>query len=185
MRLVRCRSARVGAETSTRSPIWWSSGWIRRMGRTMAKRLLPQARAAGYQGSAPNFRRLVAQAKVEWRQGHHRGRRPGVWAPAETLIIDWGVQAGVHVFCAVSAWSRFRFVRFADNEKAAMTFGLLAECFEVLVALCDPARYGPVTDAEIFGSERDGRSRHGGVGVGLLSMVNLPQVVPVVPADHR
>jgi transposase len=101
-------------------------------GRVTAKRLLPQARAAGYQGSARNFRRLVAQAKVEWRQGHHRGRRPGVWSPGETLIIDWGAQAGVHVFCAVSAWSRFRFVRFATEEKAATTFGLLAECFEAL-----------------------------------------------------
>jgi hypothetical protein len=101
-------------------------------GRISAKRLLPQARAAGYAGSARNFRRLVAQAKAEWRQGHHRGRRPGVWAPGETLIIDWGVQAGLHVFCAVLAWSRFRFVRFAANQKAATTFGLLAECFEQL-----------------------------------------------------
>jgi hypothetical protein len=46
------------------------------------------------------------------------------------LIIDWGVEAGLHVFCAVLAWSRFRFVRFAADEKAATTFGLLAECFE-------------------------------------------------------
>ena len=101
-------------------------------GRISAKRLLPQARAAGYAGSARNFRRLVAQAKAEWRRGHHRGRRPGVWAPGETLIIDWGVEAGLHVFCAVLAWSRFRFVRFAADEKAATTFALLAECFEIL-----------------------------------------------------
>ena len=101
-------------------------------GRISAKRLLPQARAAGYSGSARNFRRLVASAKAEWRQGHHRGRRPGVWAPGETLIIDWGVEAGLHVFCAVLAWSRFRFVRFAADEKAATTFALLAECFETL-----------------------------------------------------
>ena len=101
-------------------------------GRISAKRLLPQARAAGYAGSARNFRRLVASAKAEWRQGQHRGRRPGVWAPAETLLIDWGVQAGVHVFCAVLAWSRFRFVRFAADEKAATTLALLAECFETL-----------------------------------------------------
>ena len=101
-------------------------------GRISAKRLLPQAWAAGYAGSSRNFRRLVAQAKAEWRQGHHRGRRPGVWAPGEMLIIDWGVQAGLHVFCAVSAWSRFRFVRFAADEKAATTFALLAECFETL-----------------------------------------------------
>jgi transposase len=101
-------------------------------GRISAKRLLPQARAAGYIGSARNFRRLVAQAKAEWRQDHHRGRRPGVWPPAETLIIDWGVEDGMHVFCAVLAWSRFRFVRFGADEKAATTFGLLAECFEQL-----------------------------------------------------
>lgn len=48
-------------------------------GRVSAKRLLPKARAAGYAGSARNFRRLVASAKAEWRRGHHRGRRPGVW----------------------------------------------------------------------------------------------------------
>ena len=101
-------------------------------GRISAKRLLPQAQAAGYVGSARNFRRLVAQVKAEWRQGHHRGRRPGVWAPGETLIIDWGVQGGLHVFCAVLAWSRVRFVRFAADQKAATTFGLLAECFETL-----------------------------------------------------
>ena len=48
------------------------------------------------------------------------------------MIIDWGVLGGVHVFCAVLAWSRFRFVRFAADEKASTTLGLLAECFEVL-----------------------------------------------------
>jgi hypothetical protein len=101
-------------------------------GRISAKRLLPQARSAGFAGSARNFRRLVAEVKAEWRRGHHRGRRPGVWAPGETLIIDWGVEAGLHVFCAVLAWSRFRFVRFAADEKAATTFALLAECFETL-----------------------------------------------------
>ena len=83
-------------------------------------------------GSARNFRRLVADAKTAWRQGRPRGRRPGVWAPGETLIIDWGVLDGVHVFCAVLAWSRFRFVRFAADEKAATTLAMLAECFEEL-----------------------------------------------------
>ena len=101
----------------------------RTSGRISAKRLLPQARSAGFAGSARNFRRLVAEVKAEWRRGHHR---PGVWAPGETLIIDWGVEAGLHVFCAVLAWSRFRFVRFAADEKAATTFALLAECFETL-----------------------------------------------------
>jgi transposase len=104
----------------------------RGQGRISAKRLLPAARTAGYEGSPRNFRRLVAEAKQVWRRGHHRGRRPAVWAPGDTLAIDWGVQNGLHVFCAVLAWSRFRFVRFAADEKAATTMALLAECFEVL-----------------------------------------------------
>jgi transposase len=105
---------------------------VKTQGRISAKRLLPVARAAGYVGSPRNFRRLVAEAKQEWRGDHHRGRRPGVWLPGETLIIDWGMLAAVHVFCAVLAWSRYRFIRFADNERASTTFELLAECFEVL-----------------------------------------------------
>jgi transposase len=101
-------------------------------GRISAKRLLPAARTAGYGGSARNFRRLVAEVKAAWRAGHHRGRRPAVWTPGDTLVIDWGSHGRLHVFCAVLAWSRFRFVRFAADEKAATTLGLLAECFEVL-----------------------------------------------------
>ncbi|MGH3928332.1 MAG: IS21 family transposase, partial [Pseudonocardiaceae bacterium] len=101
-------------------------------GRISAKRLLPEAVAAGFVGSARNLRRLVADAKRAWRRDHPRGRRPGVWSPGETLIIDWGVRDGVHVFCAVLAWSRFRFVRFAADERAATTLAMLAECFEVL-----------------------------------------------------
>jgi transposase len=107
-------------------------------GKISAKRLLPAARAAGYAGSDRNFRRLVAQAKSEWRRGQVRvgGRRPAVWSPGEVLAIDWGTEVvvgrKVHVFCAVLAWSRFRFVRFAADEQQATTLGLLAECFEVL-----------------------------------------------------
>lgn len=101
-------------------------------GRISAKRLLPAARAAGFTGSARNFRRLVAGAKVEWRREDHRGRRPAVWAPGEYLVIDWGVLGGVKVFCAVLAWSRVRFVRFAADEQATTTMAMLAECFEVI-----------------------------------------------------
>lgn len=101
-------------------------------GRISAKRLLPEARAAGYEGSARNFRRLVAQTKDEWRRDHHRGRRPAVWSPGEHLVIDWGVLAGLHVFCAVLAWSRVRFVRFATDERAETTLSMLAECFETI-----------------------------------------------------
>ena len=86
-------------------------------GRISALRLLPKARAAGYVGSDRNFRRLVAAERGEYRQGQAiaRSRRPAVWAPGEHLVIDWGVLIGLHVFCAVLAWSRVRFVRFADN----------------------------------------------------------------------
>ena len=102
------------------------------LGRISAKRLLPAARAAGYAGSDRNFRRLVAEQKAVWRREHHRGRRPAVWSPGEHLVIDWGAEGGLHVFCAVLAWCRFRFVRFAADERAATTLALLAECFEVL-----------------------------------------------------
>ena len=101
-------------------------------GRVSAKRLLPRARAAGYAGSPRNFRRLVAAEKKTFRAERGHPRRPAVWTPGEHLVIDWGVVAGVHVFCAVLAWSRFRFVRFAADEKAATTMGMLAECFEVI-----------------------------------------------------
>jgi hypothetical protein len=101
-------------------------------GRISAKRLLPAAQAAGYGGSARNFRRLVAEQKALWRRDNPRGRRPAVWSPGEHLVIDWGVLGGLHVFCAVLAWSRVRFVRFADNERAETTMGMLAECFEQL-----------------------------------------------------
>ena len=40
------------------------------------------------------------------------------------LVIDWGVEGGLHVFYGVLAWSRFRFVRFAGDEKASTTMRL-------------------------------------------------------------
>ena len=55
-----------------------------------------------------------------------------MWSPGEHLVIDWGALAGLHVFCAVLAWCRVRFVRFAADERAATTLTMLAECFEVL-----------------------------------------------------
>lgn len=99
-----------------------------------AKRLLPEARAVGYAGSARNFRRLVAGEKKSWRADNGRQRRPAVWVPGDTLVIDWGSLpgTGIHVFCAVLAWSRVRFVRFARDETAATTFAMLADCFEAL-----------------------------------------------------
>ena len=55
-------------------------------GRISAKRLLVVARTAGYEGSARNFRRLVADAKAEWRAmitgagGRGCGRRATCWS---------------------------------------------------------------------------------------------------------
>jgi hypothetical protein len=105
---------------------------VRTQGRISAKRLLPAARAAGYAGSPRNLRRLVAAQKQLWRNDNHRGRRPAVWSPGEHLVIDWGSVGGLHVFCAVLAWCRLRFVRFATDERAETTLGMLAQCFEVL-----------------------------------------------------
>lgn len=87
-------------------------------GKITARRLLPAAQEAGYVGSARNFRRLVAEQKALWGKDNHRDRRSAVWSPREHLLIDWGVVGGLHVLCAVLAWCRVRFVRFADNERA-------------------------------------------------------------------
>ena len=103
-------------------------------GRGEAKRLLPVARTAGYAGSDRNFRRLVAEVKRQVRGeiGRHQ-RRPAVWSPGETLVIDWGqLRPGLQVFCAVLAWSRIRFVRVARDQTAATTLAMLAECFDEL-----------------------------------------------------
>ena len=100
-------------------------------GRISAKRLLPAARAAGYAGSPRNFRRLVAAAKQAWRADHHRAG-VAVWSPGEHLVIDWGSEGRLHVFCAVLAWSRVRFVRFAADERSETTLAMLAECVEQL-----------------------------------------------------
>jgi hypothetical protein len=104
----------------------------RTKGRISAKRLLPSAVAAGYMGSARNFRRLVAESKDTWKSKNHRGRRPGVWAPGDMVVFDWGQIGALFVFCAVVAWSRFRFVYFTDNLGAEATMGALAECFETI-----------------------------------------------------
>ena len=56
--------------------------------------------------------------------------RPDLGATAGS--IDWGSVGALHVFCAVLAWSRVRFVRFAGNERSETTLAMLAECFEEL-----------------------------------------------------
>src|SRR5438132_6632985 len=97
-------------------------------GRISAKRLLPIVEAAGYTGSARNFRRAVAEAKASWKQ-QRRTYRPWVPVPGEHLVIDWAEDEGQSIFCAVLAWSRYRFVRFGPDQTRATTLALLAECF--------------------------------------------------------
>ncbi len=55
-----------------------------------------------------------------------------MWSPGDILVIDWGEIGPLFVFCAVSAWSRWRFVYFADNLRAETTLGALAACLEAM-----------------------------------------------------
>ena len=116
----------------------------RTKGRITAKRLLPVAVAAGYGGSARNFRRLVADAKATWRSKNHRGRRPGVWAPGDVVAFDWGEIGPLFVFCAVLAWSRFRFVAFADNLGAEATMAALGRVLRGLRQALRPGCASPL-----------------------------------------
>ena len=100
-------------------------------GRISAKRLLPIVRAAGYTGSARNLRRAVADAKATWKR-QRRTYRPWVPTPGEHLVIDWAAEYGRQIFCAVLAWSRYRWVRIARDQTRQTTLGLLAECFSEL-----------------------------------------------------
>jgi hypothetical protein len=99
-------------------------------GRISAKRL-PVAQAAGYAGSARNFRRAVAEAKAAWKR-QRRVYRPWVPVPGEHLVADWASEARRELFCAVLAWSRYRIVRFAEDQARETTLALRAACFEEL-----------------------------------------------------
>ena len=74
-----------------------------------------------------------------WRNEHHRGRRPAVWSPGEYLVIDWAQAApGLFLFCAVLAFSRWRFVAFATDQRASTTLALIAEALAAIGGV--PAR---------------------------------------------
>ena len=82
-------------------------------------------------GSARNFRRLVAEAKalaVEEPPGATTGRL-GTGRHGGVRLGEIGP---LFVFCAVVAWSRFRFVYFTDNLGAEATMAALAQCFETI-----------------------------------------------------
>jgi hypothetical protein len=62
-----------------------------------------------------------------------------VWSPGEYLVIDWAEAApGLFVFCAVLAFSRWRFVRFATDQRASTTLALIAEAMAAIGGV--PAR---------------------------------------------
>jgi len=68
-----------------------------------------------------------------WRNDNHRGRRPAVWAAGEYLVLDRAEAApGLFVFCAVLAFSRWRFVRFATDQKASTTLAMIAEALSAI-----------------------------------------------------
>jgi hypothetical protein len=51
-----------------------------------------------------------------------------VWSPGEYLVIDWAQAApGLFLFCAVLAFSRWRFVRFATDQRSSTTLAMIAE----------------------------------------------------------
>jgi transposase len=100
-------------------------------GRISAKRLLPVAQAAGYAGSLRSLQRAVMRVKAAW-QKTRRTYRPWVPTPGEHLVVDWASEGGWELFCAVLAWSRYRFVRMATDQTRDTTLRLLAECFEDL-----------------------------------------------------
>jgi transposase len=62
-----------------------------------------------------------------------------VWSPGAYLVIDWAQAApGLFLFCAVLAFSRWRFVAFATDQKASTTLALIAEAFGAIGGV--PAR---------------------------------------------
>ena len=126
---------RWSSTTTTPSETSSSSGWSGPRGRSRpsgscrwseppATGLGPQLPPAGGRG----------QGAVAGRTTTGAGG-PGVWAPGDMLVFDWGEIGPLFVFCAVLAWSRVRFVYFADNLGAEATMTALAECFEYLGAV--------------------------------------------------
>ena len=62
-----------------------------------------------------------------------------MWSPGQYVVIDWAQAApGLFLFCAVLAFSRWRFVRFAADQKASTTLALIAEALAAIGGV--PAR---------------------------------------------
>ena len=105
-------------------------------GKISAKRLLPVAQSGRLQRLGPQL--PPPGGRGEGRVAKQRitgAGDPGVWTPGDMVVFDWGEIGPLFVFCAVLAWSRVRFVYFADNLGAEATMTALARCFEYLGAV--------------------------------------------------
>jgi len=84
-------------------------------GRVRADKVHDRLRALGFTGGERTTRRAVAQAKQAWQAGHRRVFRPWITEPGLWLQWDWGEGPRIKdkrtfLWCAWSAWSRFRIV---------------------------------------------------------------------------
>ena len=90
--------------------------WVERTaGKVRADTCHEKLMAMGYTGSDRTTRRAVAHAKKLYRQGRLRVYRPWIPEPGLWLQFDWGDGPAIHgrktsLFCAWSAWSRYRLV---------------------------------------------------------------------------
>ena len=98
------------------------------LGRISAKRLLPQAQAAGYAGR-PEL--PPAGGPDEGGVASWPAPRPpaGVWAPGETLIIDWGYAGRGACVLRRAGLVPVSVRPVRRQRESTTTFGLLAECF--------------------------------------------------------
>ena len=101
-------------------------------GRISAKRLLATGRAAGYTGSTAQLPSGSGRSQSQLEQAAADLSPVGSARPASTWSSTGPKRRSQNVFCAVLAWSRFRFVRFGADQTRATTLALLAECFEEL-----------------------------------------------------
>ncbi len=87
--------------------------------------------AMGYDGSPRSTRRVVAEFKAAWRDGHGRRYRPWIPEPGMWLQFDWGDGPKIagrptSLFCAWLAWSRYRVVIPCWDQ----TLGTLVWCLD-------------------------------------------------------
>lgn len=88
---------------------------VRSGGRIRADVVHERIAAMGFAGGERTTRRVVAEAKAQYRLGRHRVYRPWVTEPGLWLQWDWGDGPLIGtrkaiLWCAWLAWSRFRVV---------------------------------------------------------------------------